>query len=75
MDSRGCSISLKWNAVFALIDSSGMSNCVVATDYMVQLFAHTTSIIFWLFFSLFFVWEEMPGGCRVSYSIDDCCVF
>jgi hypothetical protein len=35
MDSSGCSISLEWNADFALIDSSGMSNCVVATDSIV----------------------------------------
>jgi hypothetical protein len=35
IESSGCFISLKWNAVFAFIDSSGMSNCVVATDSIV----------------------------------------
>jgi hypothetical protein len=60
MDSSGCSISLKWNAVFAFIDSSGISRVVVVTDSMDWLFAHPTSIMLWLFFSLFLFGKKCP---------------
>jgi hypothetical protein len=60
IDSRGCSISLKWNAVFAFIESSGISNAVVATDSMDWLFAQTTSMMLWLFFSLLFFGKKCP---------------
>ena len=48
-DSSGVSISLKWKAVFALSDTSGISNFVVATDVIEWLFAQMTFISLWLF--------------------------
>ena len=70
IESSSCSIiSLKWYAVFAFIDSLGMSNAVVATDSIEWLLAQITLISLWLFFLLTLFGKKcpvMPESATVS---------
>ena len=66
MESRGVSISLKWKAVFAFSDTSGISNVVVLTEFMVWLFAQITCICSWIFYSLSLFGKKCPAAAEYA---------
>ena len=69
MESSGVSISLKWKAVFALSDTSGISNFVVATEFMVCLLAQITLISSWVFFLSSSLGKKCPAAAESATAL------